>query len=362
MVMRGADVVTVPDFQGANPALFEARTLLFLGFWLENAGSSRDWPLHLACIGEPPESVRRLAERCEAIVSVHPPTADGKAPTRNKLRGFEVKPRTDRLLLLDVDVLLLGDPAPILELGECLAIAPAGNHRVPREMWQEIYQALGMPLPGERMLSIRAELADRLPERAWHGRRHLEPMIHYYNSGVFLVPWVHAPELLEHWEGYLDRLAQLFPLADPAHRKIAVEDQVSLALALERIKDMQLPLRRLPDPLHTTWMHLMAGAVTFEQARIYHAVHLLRLGSHRSTPDWLGEVDLYEDFILGHLYPPSLTGQALRGWHRLVGQPPGAAGIRELCSSIRELMARYVLPARPGQASAESSSPPLPQA
>ena len=67
--MRGADVVTVPDFQGANPALFEARTLLFLGSWLENAGSAREWPLHLACIGEPPESVRRLAERCNAIVS-----------------------------------------------------------------------------------------------------------------------------------------------------------------------------------------------------------------------------------------------------------------------------------------------------
>ena len=344
-MMRGVDVVTVPDFQGSNPALFEARTLLFLGSWLENAGSSRDWPLHLACIGEPPESVRRLAERCNAIVSVHPPTAGGKAPTRNKLRGFEVEPRTDRLLLLDVDVLFLGDPAPILELGECLAIAPAGNHRVPEEMWRQIYDALEMPLPEERMLSVRAELADRLPERAWHGRRHLEPMIHYYNSGVFLVPWAQGPELLRHWEGYLDRLAELFPLADPAHRKIAVEDQVSLALALERIKEMRLPIQRLPDPLHTTWMHLMAGAVRFEDARMYHAVHLLRLGDLGPATDWLREVDLYEDFILGHVYPPSLGGRALRGWRRLAGEPPGITGIRALSAQIHELTERYVVPA-----------------
>jgi len=135
-----------------------------------------------------------------------------------------------------------------------------------------------MPLPEKRVLSIRAGLADRLPERAWHGRHHLEPMIHYYNSDVFLVPWSQGPELLRHWEGYLDRLAGLFPITDPSNRKIAVCDQASLALALERIQEMRLPVQRLPDPLHTTCMHLMAGAVRFEGARMYHAVHLLPLG------------------------------------------------------------------------------------
>jgi hypothetical protein len=212
-------------------------------------------------------------------------------------------------------------------------------------MWRQIYDALEMPLPEGRMLSVRAELADRLPERAWHGRRHLEPMIHYYNSGVFLVPWAQGPELLEHWERYLDRLAELFPLADPAHRKIAVEDQVSLALALERIKEKRLPLQRLPDPLHTTWMHLMAGAVTFDDARMYHAVHLLRLGDPGPSSDWLREVDLYEDFILGHVYPPSIGGRALQGWRRLVGEPAAITGIRTLCAQVRELAERYVVPA-----------------
>ena len=169
-------------------------------------------------------------------------------------------------------------------------------------------------------------------------------MIHYYNSGVFLVPWVQGPELLKHWEGYLDRLAGLFPITDPANRKIAVCDQASLALALERIQEMRIPFQRLPDPLHTTWMHLMAGAVRFEDARMYHAVHLLRLGDPGPSADWLHEVDLYEDFILGHVYAPSLGGRALRGWRRLVGEPAGISAIRALCAQIRELAERYVVP------------------
>jgi hypothetical protein len=57
------------------------------------------------------------------------------------------------------------------------------------------------------------------------------------------------------------------------------------------------------------------------------------------------EVDLYEGFILGHVYPQSLSGRALRGWHRLAGEPPAVAGIRALCAHVRELTERYVTPA-----------------
>ena len=48
------DVVTVPDFSGQAARTFEARTLLFLASWMANAGKARSWPLHLACIGQPP--------------------------------------------------------------------------------------------------------------------------------------------------------------------------------------------------------------------------------------------------------------------------------------------------------------------
>jgi hypothetical protein len=90
----------------------------------------------------------------------------------------------------------------------------------------------------------------------------------------------------------------------------------------------------------------MAGAVTFDDARMYHAVHLLRLGDPGpSTADWLHEVDLYEDFILGHVYPPSLGGRLLRGWRHLVGEPATITGIRALCTQVRELAERYVMPA-----------------
>ncbi len=338
--MRGADVVTVPDFQGSTSALFEARSLLFLGSWLENAGAAREWPLHLACIGEPPPRVRALAERCGARISVHAPVARGQAPTRNKLRGFDVKPETDRILLLDVDVLVLGDPSPVLALEPGLAVAPAGSHRIRLDMSERVYAAVGEPLPEERILCVRAELADRLPERAWHGRRHLEPMVPYYNSGVLALPWRDVPGFVETWEDYQDRLARQFPLDDPTHRKISIEDQFGFALTVGRCRRQGLPLVRLPGSLHGTWMHLMAGDVSLADARLYHAVHLLRLGG--GGPDWLREVDLYERFVLEHVYPPGLRGRAARAWRRLAGEAPGVREIRALCEHVRVLLRRYV--------------------
>ena len=72
--MSGAalDVVVVPDFAGSGRRIFEACTLLFLGSWLEHRGASRDWPLHMVCIGDPPAGVAALAERCGAQLSIRP--------------------------------------------------------------------------------------------------------------------------------------------------------------------------------------------------------------------------------------------------------------------------------------------------
>ncbi len=69
------DVVTVPDFAGANAHIFEARALFFLASWMERAGAAKEFPVHLACIGEPPESVRWLAERAGASITVHEPVS-----------------------------------------------------------------------------------------------------------------------------------------------------------------------------------------------------------------------------------------------------------------------------------------------
>ena len=84
MPQQPFDVVTVPDFSGKNARLFELRALFFLAFWLEYAGSCRDYPLHLACIGPPPESVRRLAARCNAAITIHNPVQANHGQTINK--------------------------------------------------------------------------------------------------------------------------------------------------------------------------------------------------------------------------------------------------------------------------------------
>ncbi|MCG8604246.1 hypothetical protein MJD09_04500, partial [bacterium] len=63
----------MPDFRPAKREVFEARTLYFLAAWIENAGLAKDFPLHLACIGRPPSTVRHLGDRCNASITVHEP-------------------------------------------------------------------------------------------------------------------------------------------------------------------------------------------------------------------------------------------------------------------------------------------------
>ena len=340
--MSGADVVTVPDFSGAASTLFEARTLLFLGSWLDNAGAAHGWPLHLACIGEPPASVRSLAGRCGARISRHEPIAGGRVPTYNKLVGFDVEPRTDRLLLVDSDVIFLGDPSPLAQLENALSLVPAGSHRIPLEMWERGCAALGRPVPERRILPERGELAERLPEAAVHGPKHREPMVPYYNSGVLLVPWRLAGDFRKSWEHCMRRLVELFPPEEKANRKISKEDQYGLALTIDALEREGLEIRRLPPALHASWIQVLGGVLRADQVAIYHAVHFMRLGE-RGAFDPLREVDLYEAFILGHVYPRTLRGRALRLWRRLAGEPAPVREIRALCARIRSLVRSHVV-------------------
>jgi hypothetical protein len=334
------DVVTVPDFRGPAARLFEARALCFLGSWLENAGAARAWPLHLACIGEPPASVRALAERAGAEITRHEPVAAGLAPTRNKLRGFDVAPRAERLLLVDTDVFFLGDPSALAALEPGIAVVPSGSHRIPLEMWQRVCAALGQPVPEKRILCQRGELAERLPPAALHGPRHREPMVPYYNSGVLVAAWSDALALRKQWEDALDRLAERFPLTERANQKISVEDQLGLALALDRLEREGMPLRRLPPALHASWLQVMAEVLPVREIAIYHAVHFLRLGD-REHVDPLRELELYEAFILSHVYPRGARGRALRLTHRLRGEPSHVRAVRELIGRLRGVLERF---------------------
>ncbi len=339
--MPGADVVTVPDFSGAAADIFEARTLLFLGSWLDHAGAARDWPLHLACVGEPPRSVHSLAERCGARISLHEPIAGGRVPTYNKLLGFDVAAERERLLLVDTDVLFLGDPSGLDTLEDRLSLVPAGSHRVTRSTWEEACGALGIPIPEKRIVSQRGELADRLPLRAVHGAKHRLEMVPYYNSGVLMVPWSQADELRTRWLDWMGRLVEAFPPEEPRNQKISKEDQFGLALTVDAWEREHGEIQRLPAPLHASWILVMAGVVPADEVAIYHAVHFLRRGDPERF-DPLREAALYERFVMEHVYPPGPAGRTLRLWRRIAGEPPAIRETRALLAHIRDLVQRHL--------------------
>ena len=98
--MSAIDVVVCPDFEGPLSRVFEARTLLFLGSWLEHRGASRSWPLHVVCTGAPPASVRELTEHCGGSVEVREGFSGLGNRIMNRLRGLEIESRTGPIALI----------------------------------------------------------------------------------------------------------------------------------------------------------------------------------------------------------------------------------------------------------------------
>lgn len=339
--MSGAepfDTVVVPDFEGARARAFEARTLLFLASWIEHAGRARGFPLHVACIGEPPRSVSWLAERASASVSVHRPIGGNLGGPSNKLRGLDVEPRTERFLLLDADVVVLGDPSEAGTLGQTLALAPALVPRVPETYWRRIYAALGLELPEERVACVTTEMLCRpypgplYPEQA----AEMPGMLPYYNSGVLYGPW--GCGLRELWEEHSRRIVSLFAEDEAAWRSIRVSDQTGLATAVQALRSRGVPFRRLPAELHGTWLHLYRGEPARSGLRLFHAMYAfgkttnatgslgLQLARfrlhlmHRLVREWRGdEAGLARAagrFLLPALRDANRLGRELQSLHR----------------------------------------------
>jgi hypothetical protein len=260
---RVFDVVIVPDFLCAEAPTFEARTLLFLASWLANEGGARSFPLHLACIGEPPPSVCRLAETANASVTVHPPVGAELWGSANKLRGLEVSGKEDRVLLLDADVMVLGDFSDLTKLGWCIAAAPANTVQIAEPYWQRIYTALDIEPPAERIPSIRGELAhEPLSSAMWP----------YYNSGVLFLPW--ECELRALWEEHIRRVAALFNERDEIWQAVAYSDQAGLATSIELLRNRKLPFVRLPPAFHANWLYLYWRKMPVKEIKLFHAFGL----------------------------------------------------------------------------------------
>jgi len=325
---RAFDVVVVPDFTGKNASGFEMRTLFFLASWIENAGQARDFPLHLVCIGEPPPSVRWLAAESDASITVHQPMNIDLLGFSNKLRGFEIQNKTDQILLLDADIFVLSDISDLSDLGHCIAAAPAGKPRVPKQYWRRIYDALGMEMPTERIASIRGELGCPLfAQRIYDGQEsELSAMLPYYNGGVLFAPWDCG--LREVWGEHICRIVALFKGKDEAF--FAVEnDMAGLATTIEHFKRQGIPFVQLPACFNARYLHLYKSALSLSEIKLYHAI-----GFGRSLP--LNSVS-FNRSIYG--YREHLISALLREWYREYGIAKGIRTIgRSLFSPMRDAM------------------------
>ena len=282
-IPTGLEVAVVPDFCGENPALFEARTLFFLASWLERSGKDTAGPdpsgVRLCCVGEPPASVRRLAERAGAKISVHPPVANFWGGFANKLRGLEDVGPTGRRLVVDADVLVLGSLEPLQGIDADVAAAVAGKPQVPLPLWERLYAALDLPLPEERVPSLRGRLELGLQNVSlrYEGQQaEAAAMLPYYNSGVLLVRGDHG--LRARWEEHMHRILQLAtgdPEMAPLHA-LMYGDQVGLATALQSLRAQNFRFAFLPDSCHVRLAHLRAGALRWRDIRLFHATGFLR--------------------------------------------------------------------------------------
>jgi hypothetical protein len=280
------DVVVVPDFSGPVARRFEIMTLLFLASWMEFGGRSRNLPLHLACIGDVPESVRILAERCGAEITTHTPVLFGAFA--NKLRGFEVNRKTDHILLLDSDMLVLSEIHELPgALGDnCISAAASnGPCRLGANQWRLIHEALDVPYPKYQVTPLNRDLDtfQCAPYRDW---TEFPP---YYNGGIVFAPW--ASHMGDVWRDHLVRIFEIDPnIRGP---KNEVSNQPSLATAIHELHHRGFEFRLLPDEYHVRWQHIATGTVPSKQTKLLHTIGFGRWSSDTNDNSAERDIDIY---------------------------------------------------------------------
>ena len=282
MTSKAFDVVVVADFTGFMARRFEIMTLLFLASWLEFGGQSRDLPLHIACIGDAPESVLSLANECGASVTSHLPMLFGGFA--NKLRGFEIKGKTDNVLLLDADMLVLSEINDLSNIlgDQCIsAAATNGPSIVPGHQWPGIYEMLGISQPENNVIPLNVEL-DTFQREPYKDQTVFPP---YYNGGILYAPW--CSNIGEVWLDHLQRISKI------AKRKAKISNQPSLATAITLLQQKGFNFQLLPDEYHVRWQHIAAGAVSSRDTRLMHTIGFGRWGSKGRTNTAKEDIEVY---------------------------------------------------------------------
>jgi len=286
MTAEGFDVAIVPDFT-RRATVFEARTLFFLAAWAENAGASRGFPLHIACIGEPPLSVLYEAERCGAAISVHEPVGIGSVMS-NKFRAFEANLQTDHLALLDVDILVLDDISGLAQFAGSVAAQPIGKPPLRMRDWRAVYKIVGLDVPTERISSMLGDLLDPALEhlRAPEQNRKLREMVPMFHGGVVFTPL--DVGLRQAWEDAYRAVSENFLPEDSSWNWVRKNDEVPLAIAVEKLKGRGVAFARLPDMYHAQWPH-MWGRYHWGDPKLFHLMGFLRQVEDTSSPHTLAQ-------------------------------------------------------------------------
>jgi len=346
---RPFDVITVPDFSGKDDTVFEARTLVFLASWLENAATSHAYPLHLACIGSPPASVRRLAARCNARITIHEPLRlRHDHHVGNKFRGLEIEPETDRFLLLDVDTAILSDLAPLATFGDCVAACPDDAPNVTAKDWATIYTAFDLPLPPTIQPLVCELDLPRYPRRMMGyeaGDEQIEAMLPYYNGGVVFAPW--ACGLRERWQENILRIASLYDERHETRKWIHQSDQAALAVTIQMLASEGWAFRRLPDAFNARWQHLYAGRPDLDEIAVMHCCwnFLSAIEQGPVTADTIAAA--LERFFLHkvkHRFQRLVFGDLLRlrpwqAWRRYHG---GMSRAETLCRQLEQVCREHL--------------------
>lgn len=332
--MTGFDTVIVPDFSGKASVTFEARTLYFLASWLEYSKATAAFPLHLACIGEPPDSVKRLAERAQARISRHEPAAKNLGVYANKLRGFEAPLETSRILLLDVDMIVLGDITQLAHQVPADAISAAPSHSaiILPEMWDELHAKLGTPKPSARIADFHQALSTAG-----------DAIYPSFNSGA-----IHAParsELPALWTEHLAVLGELRPAFNEILKPLnmSATDEPAFATAVYELVRRGQPFAPLPDVYNGRWRHLYRRSPRIEDFVVFHMTSSFAYGS--SLADKLAPTALgYQKKLLRRYGKRWLQRSASHAREAVRYLLPATWELRKLQPVLRTLHGKHIAP------------------
>ena len=140
---------------------------------------------------------------------------------------------------------------------------------MPLDVWRLIYATLELPLPMERMASVRGKLGMGVDDRVQSIRRaRRRKRRRCCRITIRASCWCGGScGLREQWEDHLRRIAALAANNEtlaPFHAVI-YGDQVALATSLQALRVQGHSFESLPDGFNARLVHFRAGAMRWEQ-------------------------------------------------------------------------------------------------